>query len=130
MTNKTLRNKKRGIRRKPEPVDMASILRGPRQPTASHAPTPKLTPYAERLLARSHAPEPVAPSAALADDWITTHAAAKLTGYCRRHIYTLCEKGFFVEDKDWTQRPIIPGMDRAGKVLIRRAALKKLKSGW
>lgn len=90
----------------------------------------KLTPYAEQLLARSHGAQPGAPSPALADDWITTDAAAKLTGFSRRHIYSLCDNGFFIEGKEWWQRPASPRADRAGKVLIRRAALKKLEGAW
>lgn len=133
MQKKTIKKPKPGIRRNPEPVDIASILRAPaQQPGAatSNSPTPKLTPYAQQLLSRSHGPKPGAPSRARSGDWLTTTAAAKLTGYSRRHIYTLCERGFFVEGKEWKQRPILRGMDRAGKIRIQRAALKKLEEEW
>jgi len=85
----------------------------------------KLTPYAEQLLARSTTVGTRPPALAPSDDWISTGAAAKLSGYSRRHIYTLCDHGFFVAGRDWKQRPQCTG-PRAGIVMIRRDALQKL----
>ena len=85
------------------------------------AQMPRLTPYAEQLLARSTAPEPP-PS-----EWITTTVAAKLTNYSIRWITALCDNGFFVEGQEWKQRPACPGFRKGGQIRIKRSALKKLE---
>lgn len=96
-----------------------------KMPKQMHATT--LTPYALSLLKRAEpAPQP-APEPDPAD-WISTTEAAKLTGYCDRNIRFLCESGFFVEGKDWKQRPPKPGISRAGNIRIRKAALEKLNA--
>ena len=130
MTNRTIRDKKRGMRRNPEPVDIVSILRAPApQPgvAASKSQTPKLTPYAERLLARCCASHPAGSSLAPCDEWITTRVAAKLTGYSQRQIQALCDAGFFVAGREWKQRPPTPGTARPGRILVRHSALRKMQ---
>ncbi len=84
---------------------------------------PHLTPYAEHLLSRTHAPSPPDPPA----EWITTITAAKLTNFSRRWISGLCDKGFFVEGQEWKQRPPSPGFRSGGMIWIKRSALKKLE---
>jgi len=124
------RDKKRRILRKPEPVDMASILRAPAlQPgvVAGKTSAPKLTPYAEQLLARSSASQAGNLSLVPSDEWITTRVAAKVTGYSQRQIQALCEAGFLVEGKEWKQRLPSPGSRRRGRILIRPSALKKME---
>lgn len=61
-------------------------------------------------------------------EWITTAMAAKLTGYSRRQIHSLCDRGFFIEGLDWKQRPPCPGCRAGGRIRIRRSALKKLET--
>jgi hypothetical protein len=131
MKNGMIRNKKRRIRRNPDPVDMASILRAQASQaiaTASNAQTVKLTPYAEQLLTRSGASQAGNSSLTLGgDEWIPTRVAAKLTGYSQRQIQALCDMGFFVEGKEWRKRPPAPGTERPGRLWLRHSALKKME---
>jgi hypothetical protein len=86
-------------------------------------PPHRITPYAEQLLARTAAHVSEAPPS----EWITTTMAARLTNYSVRWIRGLCDKGFFVEDQDWKQRPPCPGFRNGGQIWIKRSALKKLE---
>lgn len=61
-------------------------------------------------------------------EWITTATAAKLTGYSRRQIHALCDHGFFIEGREWRQRPPCPGHRAGGWIWLRRSALKKLET--
>ncbi len=61
------------------------------------------------------------------DEWITTTLAGALTNFSRRWINALCDKGFFVEGKEWKQRPPCPGFRKGGMIWIQRSALKKLE---
>lgn len=90
-------------------------------------PATGLTPYAEQLLARSGASQAGNSSLNPCGEWINTRAAAKLTGYSQRQIQSLCDAGFFVEGKEWKQRPATPGTTRPGRILIRQSALKKME---
>ena len=134
MEKKMIKKPKRAISRKPEPVDLDSMPLGEsRSPSAAlgeKMPAATLTPYAERLLARSNGSVAAATSAALSREWILTAMAAKLTGYSQRHIQALCDQGFFIEGREWKQRPPCPGRRQGGYIWIRRSALKKLESEW
>lgn len=79
-----------------------------------------LTSYAEQLLAKQSQNRAAGP------DWIGSAEAARLSGYSPRQIRRLCDEGFFIEGEDWKQRPSKPGRNHAGRIRIRRAALKKL----
>ena len=131
MKNGIIRNKKRRISRKPEPVDMEFVLSTTARPadtTGKHRPTTRLTPYAEQLLARSGATQAGNSSLTIGDDeWIPTRVAAKLTGYSQRQIQALCDMGFFVEGKEWRKRSPAPGTDRPGRLWLRHSALKKME---
>lgn len=133
MEKKTIKKPKRAISRKPEPVDLDSMpldeSRSQSAPLGKKTPTAVLTPYAERLLARSNG-SAVPASAALSGEWLQTAMAAKLTGYSRRHIVALCDQGFFIEGREWKQRPPCPGMRQGGRIWIRRSALKRLETEW
>lgn len=134
MEKKAIKKPKRALSRKPEPVDLDSMPLGePRPPSdglAKKTPAARLTPYAERLLARSNDSPAAAASPPLSAEWIQTAIAAKLTGYSKRHIRALCDQGFFIEGREWKQRPPCPGRRQAGRIFIRRSALKKLETEW
>ena len=94
---------------------------------STHAPNlpaqaARLTPYADRLLARASTPSTQEPPT----EWITTTMAAKLTNYSIRWITSLCGNGFFVKGQEWKQRPPCPGFRKGGQIWIKRSALKKL----
>ena len=130
MKNGTIREKKRRISRKPEPVDLEWALRQAERPvdaTHKNRHTTRLTPYAEHLLARSAGSHAGNSSATAGAEWITTGAAAKLTGYSQRHIETLCDEGYFVEGKEWRQRRPTPGSDRGGRIFVKHSALRKME---
>jgi len=86
-----------------------------------------LTPLAEKLIAKAAAPARPDPEPFNPKEWISTAEAARLTGYSRRHILTLCDQGFFIEGADWKQRPPRPGSDQGGRIRIRRSALSRLE---
>jgi len=90
--------------------------------------TTTLTPYALSLMARKDAAAQPAQSVPEPDDFISSEEFARLSGYSRRHIQTLCDEGFFVNGVDFKQRPPKPGSDQGGRIRIRKAALKKLES--
>jgi len=89
------------------------------------------TDYAVRLIQKSEArhssSQPAAQNPPPAEDWITTTEAADISGYSQRRIQALCDEGFFVAGADWKQRPAMDGKRSAGRIFIRRSALKKLE---
>lgn len=88
-----------------------------------------LSAYAEKLLAKKATAAAPAPPAFDPSAWIGTSEAARLTGYSKRSIRRLCEEGFWVEGRDWKQRPAKTGEDRGGWIRIARAALSRLDGG-